>query len=98
MSMPQVKDEFQHFFEHSQEMLCIAGLDGYFKRLNPAWEKILGYTVSELLARPYVDFIHPDDLARTILEAEKLAAGTETFSFENRYLHKDGSYRWLLWQ
>jgi PAS domain S-box-containing protein len=78
-------------------MLCIAGFDGYFKRLNPVWERSLGFTREELLARPYLDFIHPEDRESTILQAGRISEGAETVSFENRYLCKDGSYRWLLW-
>src|SRR5215472_9289072 len=79
------------------DMLAVAGFDGYFKRLNPAWERTLGFTKEELMAKPYVDFVHPDDRESTLAEAGKLAAGVQTVSFENRYLTKDGSYKWLLW-
>jgi len=90
--------ELATLFEASPDMLCIAGLDGYFRRLNPAWERTLGFTAEELLARPYVEFVHPDDRPRTGAEAEKLSTGAPTLSFENRYACKDGSYRWLSWK
>jgi PAS domain S-box-containing protein len=90
-------DELSRFFALSLDMLCVAGFDGYFKRLNPAWEAVLGYSHAELLSRPYVDFVHPDDRAATDVESRKLADGLPVMYFENRYFHKDGTIRWLLW-
>ncbi|HUE87928.1 MAG TPA: response regulator [Vicinamibacterales bacterium] len=93
----RAQDELDRFFMLSLDMLCIAGFDGYFKRVNPAWQRVLGYTDEELLSRPYVEFIHPDDRHATTNQASKLATGEEVIYFENRYLHKDGTWRWLLW-
>ena len=91
------EEELEQLFSLSRDMLCIAAHDGYFKRLNPAWEHVLGWTREELIARPYLDFVHPDDRAATVTEASRLATGMETVHFENRYQCRDGSYRWLSW-
>ena len=91
------EEELEQLFSLSRDMLCIAGYDGYFKRLNQAWEQVLGWSCAELIARPYLDFVHPDDRDATIAEAGRLATGMDTVHFENRYQCRDGSYRWLSW-
>ena len=90
-------EEARHFFALALDLFCIAGFDGYFKRLNPAWSKTLGFTEEELLAHPFLNFVHPDDQADTLEAAAQLIAGTQVASFENRYCCKDGTYRRLLW-
>jgi len=89
--------DLDNFFEHALDMCCIAGVDGYFKRVNPAFEQTLGYSAAELLDRPFVDFVHPDDRPGTRAEIGSLASGTPTLRFENRYRCKDGTYRDLAW-
>jgi PAS domain S-box-containing protein len=91
------EDELDQLFTLSLDMLGIAGFDGYFKRINPAWERTLGITTAELLSRPYLEFVHPDDREASIAEAKKLGEGIQTVSFENRYKCSDGSYVWMLW-
>ena len=94
----RTEGELGTLFTMSRDMLCIAGFDGYFRRLNPAWEKTLGYTLDELRSRPYADFVHPDDRGATAAEAQSVSAGQAALRFENRYRCKDGSYRWLAWR
>jgi PAS domain S-box-containing protein len=94
----RAQGERDRFFDMSVELLCIAGVDGYFKELNPAWTKVLGWTLPELMARPYVELVHPDDRGVTGGEQQRLRMGGMVMDFENRYLAKDGSYRWLAWR
>ena len=84
-------------FNHSIDMLCIAGFDGYFKVLNPAWEKTLGWSTEELLTKPWNDFVHPDDVEATNNVKSVIVDGQEIYQFENRFVCKDGSVKWLSW-
>jgi two-component system, cell cycle sensor histidine kinase and response regulator CckA len=93
----RAEEERDRFFTVSLDMLCLMGFDGYFKRLNPAWEKTLGFTNEELMSKTYIHFVHPDDRKRTFELSERILAGENIQDFENRYLCKDGSSRWLLW-
>jgi PAS domain S-box-containing protein len=89
--------ERDQFFTLSLDLLCIADADGYFRRLNPAFERTLGYGQAELMEKPFLNFVHPDDLADTERVLRQLEEGEKTMGFENRYICKDGSVRWLLW-
>ena len=90
-------EDQERFFSISLDLLCLAGFDGYFKSLNPAWERVLGFTIDELLTEPFLSFVHPEDRGRTAAETAKLMTGEQTVRFDNRYRHRDGSYRWLEW-
>ena len=96
--LEEVRVELTRTFDLTPDMICVAGQDGYFKRLNPAWTTVLGYSIVELLSAPLMDFIHPDDRESTLREITKQSNGNNTDYFENRYRHKDGSYRVLAWQ
>ena len=93
----RAEEDRKRLFALSQDMLCILGFDGYFKDLNPAWERTLGFTKAHLLATPFIDFIHPGDRGITLAEAANVAVGKALSGFENRYLCKDGSFRWFEW-
>jgi rsbT co-antagonist protein RsbR len=88
---------YERFFEMSLEMMATAGPDGHFRDLNPVWETVLGYTLDEIRAKPFIDFVHPQDVEKTVAEIEKLFAGEKTIHFENRYRCRDGTYRWISW-
>lgn len=94
----RVEGDRDRFFDLSMDLLAIAGTDGYFKQLNPAWEKVLGWTRAELMARPYADLVHPDDIEATAREAQRLRLGVDAIDFENRFRTKDGTWRWLSWR
>ncbi len=85
------------FFELSADLLCIAGYDGYFKRINPTVSKLLGYTNDELFARPINDFIHVEDRIPTALNRTNLTNNIPLLNFENRYITKSGEIVWLSW-
>jgi PAS domain S-box-containing protein len=85
------------FFDLSIDLLAVGNFAGYFERVNPAWEKVFGYTATALMAEPYLNFIHPDDRAKTIVAAQNISTDKSVNSLENRYRCQDGSYRWLLW-
>ncbi len=93
----RTQEELDRVFTLSQDLIAVADFDGRFRRVNPAAEEILGYTEEELLARPYIDFVHPADRDSTAAEADAIARGKPTVSFENRYVRKDGSVRVLDW-
>lgn len=85
------------FFDLSKDLLCTADRDGFLVELNDAWTSTLGYSLKELRARPWGELVHPDDLAATVAEAERVFEGEPTQDFECRYLAKDGSWVWLSW-
>jgi PAS domain S-box-containing protein len=95
--LKKAREELEGVFTLSIDMICIAGYDGYFKRLNPAWEKTLGFSTEELMARPYSELVHPEDREATIQRAENFKTNGNIVAFTNRYLCKDGSYKWLMW-
>ena len=89
--------EFELLFDLSNELMCVAGEDGYFKHLNRSWTTTLGWSKEELLAEPLSSFIHPDDIDATFAEVARQLIGEPTKAFVNRYRCKNGSYRWLEW-
>ena len=90
-------DESDRFFNLSLDLLSVIGRDGVFLRVNPAWERALGFSAAELIGTSCFDLIHPDDIARTRALGERTARGEGISGFENRYRCKDGTYRWLHW-
>lgn len=93
----EAEKQRDRLFNLSLDMLCVAGFDGYFKQLNPAWERNLGWSIEELLARPWLERVHPEDLAGTKEAGQQLLDGHAVINFQNRYQCKDGTYRWISW-
>jgi PAS domain S-box-containing protein len=85
------------FFYLTSDLLCIVSSEGYFLDVNPAWTRSLGWTREELLSRPYLEFVHPDDHPATGVAHQNAEKTQGTLQFENRYLCKEGGYRWLRW-
>ncbi|TVR04052.1 MAG: response regulator [Spirochaetaceae bacterium] len=94
----QTSEELNAFFSSSLDMLCIANTAGEFVRLNPEWQRVLGYSLSELEGQPFLQFVHPDDVDATLATLSKLRGQNEVTSFENRYRCQDGTYRWIEWR
>ncbi len=90
--------ELDLFFTSALDLLCIADMNGYFRKLNPQWEKSLGYSVGELEGTKFLDYVHPDDIGTTLQAMTELSGQNPILNFTNRYLHKDGSYRWIEWR
>jgi PAS domain S-box-containing protein len=94
----RLTDQLDHLFAMSLDLMCVAGTDGYLRRVNPAWERMFGYSDTELLGRPYIDFIHPDDVPHTAELATALSERrTTSVAQETRFRHRDGTYRWINW-
>lgn len=89
--------DLEQLFSLSVDLMCIANFEGYFLRLNPSFSRVLGYDLETLQARPFLDFVHPDDRGPTAREIASLSEGATTIDFENRYRCADGSYRCLAW-
>ena len=95
----QAEEERDRFFTLSNDLLCIADADGYLRRVSPAVRDILGWTQEEFMARPFLEFVHPEDHTATLQVVDRmLKAGERVLSFENRYRHKDGRWRVLSWR
>lgn len=94
----KARRQAEHFFTLSLDMLCIAERDGKLRRINPAFAETLGLTMEEMLGRPFLEFVHPDDREKTEKEAQQVMLGQPTKVFENRYCCRDGTYRWFWWQ
>ena len=93
----QAQEEIRRIYDSSNIMLGTAGKDGYFRTLNPAWSKILGYTTDELLAQPSYELAHPDDYFAMLRAMAKLKQDIPVDNYETRYRCKDGTYKWILW-
>jgi PAS domain S-box-containing protein len=94
----RAEDKMAKFFRLSEDMMCIADAHGIFRQMSPAFEQVLGYRLDEMLGKPYIDFVHPEDRERTVAESRRIFEKQGATIFENRYRCKDGSYKWLQWR
>ncbi len=90
-------EDFDFFFNGTTDLICIANLDGYFLKINPAFTNTLGYSESELITQKFINYVHPEDIDKTLNEMSSLSEGINTINFSNRYLRKDGTSIWLQW-
>ena len=93
----ETRRELDSFFEMALDMCAISNLEGYFLRVNSSWTNTFGYSEKELLSRPFISFVHPDDVEATLHAAAENNKGRPILRFENRYRARDGTYRWLSW-
>ena len=97
-ALTQKTDELDRFFSVTIDLLAIADTNGYFRRLNRQWEKTLGYPLDTIEGKPFLDFVHPDDIEATLQIVSTLESQTEVQYFVNRYRCADGAYRWIEWR
>ncbi|MDP2216680.1 MAG: PAS domain S-box protein [Methanolobus sp.] len=97
-ALQEKNEELERYFTSSLDLLCIANSSGEFIRLNPEWEKVLGYSITELEGKLFLDYVHPEDMEATLETISRLDAQEHVLNFENRYKCKDGSYRWIEWR
>lgn len=93
----QLEQELNQIFLFTPDILCIANTDGYFKKVNPAMSVFLEYNEQELLSIPFIELVHPDDKAKTLIELQNIIQGQPTYYIENRYISKSGKIKWFAW-
>ncbi|NPV00749.1 MAG: PAS domain S-box protein [Brevinematales bacterium] len=94
----RTSEELDKYFNSALDLLCIADIHGYFRKLNPEWENTLGYSIGELIGKDFISLVHPDDVQVTIDAMLRLSGQNTVLNFINRYRHKNGSYRWIEWR
>lgn len=95
--LKRTQEERDRLWEMSPDPLCVAGIDGYFKQLSPAWGRLLGWSDSELLSKPWLDLVHPEDYDATVQVRASMKAGELVTGFVNRFRCRNGDYRWFSW-
>jgi len=93
----KTEHELNSFFSRSPDLLSIVAPDGFFKKVNPAFTKLLGYSEEELTGKPFLHFVHPDDVNATVLSHKDAMSDKLNYVFENRYLTKSGEWKWISW-
>src|SRR5690606_21382029 len=88
---------FEKLFNLSNDIICVAGVDGFFKKINPSFSKVLGWSAETFLTRSLYEMVHPEHLESTKMDILKLSNGETSINFSHRFLHENGSYRILEW-
>ncbi len=97
LSLEELVSELEAFYELSTDMVSVSSADGRFRRVNRAWEKAIGHPAGEIAGKRWLDFVHPDDVQKTIDAARSLSA-SDLAEFQNRYKHQDGHWVTLSWR
>jgi|GEM_PF-4400468 len=98
LALKEKTDELESFFSTALDLFFIADSSGHFRRINPEWERTFGYSQEELIGKSYIDLVHDEDRKATCEKIKKLTESAPVIDFINRYMDREGAYRWVEWR